>query len=327
MAESEGEVLLQVRDLVTAFDTDDGQVKAVDGAGFDVYKGRTLGIVGESGCGKSVTALSLMGLITGSSGRIENGAIDVNGRDIVPFSESEMCDIRGDEIAMIFQEPMTSLNPLHNIAKQVGESLVVHKKLDARAAHKRTLELLELVGLQDAENRLDAYPHELSGGQRQRVMIAMALANEPKLLIADEPTSSLDTTVRDQILKLLISLQSSAGLSLVILSHDLRLVSKHCDIVAVMYGGRLVEQGPSKSVFKHPRHPYTKALIESAPGLEVPDEMIPSIPGVPPILFETVRGCSYMDRCNWAVSKCRQERPTARQIDEQTVICHRAEQI
>ena len=312
--------VLSIKDLTVSYETMEGAVYAIDEVNFSLDQGQSVGIVGESGSGKTTLGMAI-GRLLPSNGKLRSGEIFLNGIGLFNCEDKMVRSLRKKNMGFIFQNPMTSLNPTMRVRDQLKLAM------DRKNWKADAQNLLKQVGLPYVDQVENSFPHQLSGGMAQRVAIAMAISRQPKILIADEPTSSLDTTVRDQILKLLISLQSSAGLSLVILSHDLRLVSKHCDIVAVMYGGRLVEQGPSKSVFKHPRHPYTKALIESAPGLEVPDEMIPSIPGVPPILFETVRGCSYMDRCNWAVSKCRDERPAARQIDEQNVICHRAEQI
>jgi microcin C transport system ATP-binding protein len=263
--------ILTVRDLSVSFDTPGGEVKAVRGVSLDIAKGETVGLVGESGSGKSVTALSILQLLPYPTARHPSGSIVFQGRELLGAGEATLRQVRGDRIAMIFQEPMTSLNPLHTIEKQVNEVLVVHKGLGRRAARARTVELLRLVGLPEAERRLDAYPHQLSGGQRQRVMIAMALANEPDLLIADEPTTALDVTIEAQILKLLRDLQARFGMALLLITHDLGVVRKMADRVSVMTQGEIVETGPAAEIFERPRHAYTRRLLAAEPAPRQPD--------------------------------------------------------
>ena len=262
-----GPALLDVRVLVTSFGSQrGGRVRAVDGVSFRVPPRSTVGLVGESGCGKSVTSLSLMRLVPSPPGAIESGEVWFDGRDLMKLSEREMRRVRGASIAMVFQEPMTSLNPLHTIEKQIGEILALHAGLTGAKARARIVELLEEVGIRDAAKRLDAYPHQLSGGQRQRVMIAMALANEPDLLIADEPTTALDVTVQAQILALLKEIQKRRGMAMLFITHDLRVAAQLCDTVIVMHRGEIVEHGPTASLYAQPQHDYTRRLLASVPG-------------------------------------------------------------
>ena len=266
VADGAASPVLSVHDLVTAFHTDQGSLRAVDGVSFDVPRGQTVGVVGESGCGKSVTALSVLRLIPSPPGRIEGGSIVFEGRELSALSEREMRDIRGAQIAMIFQEPMTSLNPVYRVGDQVGESLRRHRGLSKAAARERAIELLRQVGIPAPEERVDDYPHALSGGMRQRVMIAMALACEPRLLIADEPTTALDVTIQAQILRLLRDLQRDTGMSVLMITHDLGVVAEVADQVVVMYAGRVVERAATEPLFATPRHPYTRGLLDSLPG-------------------------------------------------------------
>src|SRR5580698_2878700 len=259
--------LLRVKDLVTSFRTDTGTLRAADGVSFDVPDGASLGIVGESGCGKSVTALSILRLIPEPAGRIESGSIEFRGKDLLKVSMAEMRSIRGNEISMIFQEPMTSLNPVYTAGAQIAEAVRIHQKKSRREAYERAFEMLRLVGIPSPETNLEAYPHQLSGGMRQRVMIAMALACQPSLLIADEPTTALDVTVQAQILTLLSNLQRQLGMSIILITHDLGVVAEHTDHVVVMYAGRVVEQADVRDLFAHPGHPYTRGLLQSIPPL------------------------------------------------------------
>jgi oligopeptide transport system ATP-binding protein len=308
--------LLQVKDLKTQFFTQDGVVNAVNGVSFDLYEEETLGIVGESGSGKSVTALSLMGLIPQPPGKITNGEVLFKGRDLVGLPENEMRKIRGKEIAMIFQDPMTSLNPVLTISRQIGEALQLHMDMDRAAARKRTIELLKLVGIPSAADRIDDYPHQFSGGMRQRVMIAMALSCNPKLLIADEPTTALDVTIQAQILDLIKRLKREFGTAVMMITHDLGVVAGMCDRVQVMYAGHLVEQASVEQLYADPRHPYTLGLIRSVPRLdEVRKERLEPIPGLPPDLVNVPPGCPFYPRCSFHMPVCLEQRPLLRPVD------------
>jgi oligopeptide transport system ATP-binding protein len=308
--------LLQVKDLKTQFFTQDGVVNAVNGVSFDLYEEETLGIVGESGSGKSVTALSLMGLIPQPPGKITNGEVLFKGRDLVGLPENEMRKIRGKEIAMIFQDPMTSLNPVLTISRQIGEALQLHMNMDRAAARKRTIELLKLVGIPSAADRIDDYPHQFSGGMRQRVMIAMALSCNPKLLIADEPTTALDVTIQAQILDLIKRLKREFGTAVMMITHDLGVVAGMCDRVQVMYAGHLVEQASVEQLYADPRHPYTLGLIRSVPRLdEVRKERLEPIPGLPPDLVNVPPGCPFYPRCSFHMPVCLEQRPLLRPVD------------
>jgi oligopeptide transport system ATP-binding protein len=308
--------LLQVKDLKTQFFTQDGVVNAVNGVSFDLYEEETLGIVGESGSGKSVTALSLMGLIPQPPGKITNGEVLFKGRDLVGLPENEMRKIRGKEIAMIFQDPMTSLNPVLTISRQIGEALQLHMDMDRAAARKRTIELLKLVGIPSAADRIDDYPHQFSGGMRQRVMIAMALSCNPKLLIADEPTTALDVTIQAQILDLIKRLKREFGTAVMMITHDLGVVAGMCDRVQVMYAGHLVEQASVEQLYADPRHPYTLGLIRSVPRLdEVRKERLEPIPGLPPDLVNVPPGCPFYPRCSFHMPVCLDQRPLLRPVD------------
>jgi oligopeptide/dipeptide ABC transporter ATP-binding protein len=288
--------LLEVRNLQTHFFTEDGVVRAVDGVDITVYPGEVLGIVGESGCGKSVTSLSIMRLI-GQPGKVVGGEILFDGKDLLKLPESEMMTVRGNRISMIFQQPQTSLNPVFRVGEQIGEVLNVHQDFGKEAAQKRTVELLKLVGIPDAERRAEAFPHELSGGMAQRVMIAMALACLPDLLIADEPTTALDVTIQAQILDLMRNMREQFGSAVILITHDLGVIAEMADRVAVMYAGEIVEQTTVLSLFKEPLHPYTKGLIGSTPVLGRVREKLDVIPGAVPNLVNLPKGCRFAPRC------------------------------
>ncbi|MGB5035703.1 MAG: ABC transporter ATP-binding protein [Blastocatellia bacterium] len=301
-------MLLDVRDLSTHFVTPRGTARAVDGVSFAVDEGQTFGLVGESGCGKSVTSLSIMRLVA-PPGRIVGGSIRFNGNDVLGFSSDEMRRLRGNDIAMIFQDPMTSLNPVFTIGDQIAESVRIHRGASAKTAWAKAIEMLDLVSIPDAARRAKAYPHEMSGGMRQRAMIAMALACEPKMLIADEPTTALDVTIQAQILELLARLQKEMRLGLLLITHDLGVVAEVCDSVAVMYAGQIVEQGTTRQIFKSPKHPYTEGLLRSVPKLRrdasvAAAERLETIDGVVPSLYDLPDGCRFGPRCGHAVPVC-----------------------
>ena len=323
MAESP---LLRVLGLVTSFRTDEGYLRAVDNVSFDVGKGKTLGIVGESGCGKSVTSLSIMRLVPSPSGRIEDGEILFEGKNLLDLPERDMCTLRGNDISMIFQEPMTSLNPVYKIGAQISEALRLHQKVSRKAVRARAIELLELVGIPAPAERVDAYPHTLSGGMRQRVMIAMALACQPKLLIADEPTTALDVTIQAQILELLEGLQSKFGMSILWITHDLGVVAEFADDIAVMYAGKIVEKATTKALFADPKHPYTAGLLNSLPSLSDrdPKHRLATIRGIVPDLRALKPGCRFQDRCDFVHDRCREEEPVLRYVGESQVACFAA---
>ena len=306
--------LLEIDDLRTYFFTRDGVVRAVDGVSYDVRPGETLAVVGESGCGKSVTALSILRLIPSPPGRVVGGTIRFQGRNLLDVDEREMRSIRGNEISMIFQEPMTSLNPVLTIGRQIGETLRLHQGLDAKRALERSVEMLRLVHIPEAERRVEQYPHQLSGGMRQRVMIAMALACNPKLLIADEPTTALDVTIQAQILDLMRELKSKIGAAIVLITHDLGVVAEMAQRVIVMYAGRKVEQSSVGELFERPLHPYTRGLLNSVPKLgstldEKSRRRLMEIPGLVPSLREEIVGCAFAPRCPFAVDRCRRDMP------------------
>ena len=302
--------LLEVNDLRTHFFTPGGVVKAVDGITFDIEEGEALALVGESGCGKSITALSIMRLIPSPPGRIVSGSIRFMNEDLLAQDEKSMRDIRGNRIGMVFQEPMTSLNPVLTIGRQLTEAVQTHLGLDNAAADARAIELLTLVGISDADKRLDAYPHEFSGGMRQRVMIAMALSCNPKLLIADEPTTALDVTIQAQILELIQKVQRELGIAVIIITHNLGVVARYVDRINVMYAGRIVERGTLHEVFDDPRHPYTRGLLASVPRLDKPKghRLVP-IEGMPPDLSNLPEGCAFRDRCADAIERCANDVP------------------
>jgi len=305
-----GDVLLQVKDLQTHFFTQEGVVKAVDGVVYDVHEGETVALVGESGCGKSVSALSIMRLIPTPPGRIVGGEILFQGRDLLRLPDEEMRQIRGKEIAMIFQEPMTSLNPALTIGRQLTEGLEVHLHMGPREAAERAAELLLLVGIADSKRRLAQYPHQFSGGMRQRVMIAMALSCNPKLVLADEPTTALDVTIQAQILELMRDLSRQFGVAMVIITHNLGVVARYANRVNIMYAGKVIEQGPARTIYTHPRHPYTLGLLRSVPRLDQPKKTkLEPIDGQPPDLAHLPPGCSFRPRCRFAVERCGYEVP------------------
>ena len=290
--------LLEIDNLQVGFDTEAGLLRAVDGVSLRLEAGQTLGIVGESGCGKSVTASSILRLIPSPPGRILGGAIRWQGQDVLRMRRDELPNIRGQEIAMIFQDPMTSLNPVFTVERQMREVLALRFGLDRPAARARTVEMLRTVGIPDPESRLTSYPHELSGGMKQRVMIAMALLSEPRLLIADEPTTALDVTVQAQILQLIKALQRTTGAAVLFITHDMGVIAEMCDRVAVMYAGRIVEEGPLLDVFERSHHPYTRGLLESIPRRGLPRKSeLPTIEGVVPSLLQPPPGCRFADRC------------------------------
>jgi oligopeptide transport system ATP-binding protein len=302
--------LLEVKDLHTEFRTGAGLVRAVDGISYTVDPGETVAIVGESGSGKSVSALSVLRLIPDPPGRITQGEIRFAGRDILQLSVEEMREVRGGDIGMVFQEPMTSLNPVLTIGRQITETVEQHRGMDRVAAHKRAVELLGLVGIADAERRLRQYPHQLSGGMRQRIMIAIALACDPRLIIADEPTTALDVTIQAQILELMKDLTRRLNVALIIITHNLGVVARYANRVNVMYAGRLVESGAAAEVYHHPRHPYTIALLRSVPRLDRPrQERLDPVEGQPPDLTRLDGGCAFRPRCRFAVDVCAQAQP------------------
>ncbi len=310
------EPLLSVEHLVTEFHTDTGVLRAVDDVSFDLAPGGTLAVVGESGCGKSVTSLSVLRLIQ-PPGRIVSGAIRFAGRDLLGLSPDAMRAVRGAEIAMIFQEPMSSLNPVYTVGAQIEEALRVHRRRDRASAPARVVELLELVGIPSARERAESYPHQLSGGMRQRVMIAMALACEPRLLIADEPTTALDVTIQAQIMELLGRLRRELGMAVLLITHDLGLVAEFADDVAVMYAGRVVERGPTAALFAAPRHPYTRGLLRSVPsyGANLQARRLPTIAGMVPDLRKLPPGCRFGDRCDVRQPRCTEAEPALYRAD------------
>ena len=299
------DVILSVRDLVTTFDTDAGRLTAVDGVSFDVRRGRTLGIVGESGCGKSVTALSIMRLLPQPMGQIRGGRILFEGRDLATLPPAELHRIRGGRIGMIFQEPMTALNPVQPIGRQLSEVFLLHRTQDAADAWRRGTEMLRKVGIPAPEIRMHEYPHQLSGGMRQRVVIAMALACEPAVVIADEPTTALDVTIQAQILELMQALQRDLGLAVVLITHDLGVIAETCDDVIVMYAGRVAESGPVEAIFDRPAHPYTRGLLDSIPRLEgTRKARLRVIEGMVPGLRDLPAGCRFQNRCPHRIDRC-----------------------
>jgi len=304
------EPLLQVKNLKTQFFTQDGVVKAVDDVSFEILPGETLGVVGESGCGKSITAMSLMRLIPSPPGKIVNGSIMFEGEDILGMSDEEMRHVRGNKIAMIFQDPMTSLNPVLSINRQISESLELHMGMSKGQARNRAIELLKMVGIPNAEQRVDQYPHQFSGGMRQRVMIAMALSCNPKMLIADEPTTALDVTIQAQILDLMRNLQAEHDTALMLITHDLGVVAGMSDRIQVMYAGHIVETASTEELFANPRHPYTVGLLNSIPRLDATrKEKLEPIRGLPPDLIDLPDMCPFLPRCDYAREKCEQQNP------------------
>jgi peptide/nickel transport system ATP-binding protein len=322
--------LLAVRDLKTHFFTVDGITRAVDGVSFDVFPSETLGIVGESGCGKSVTALSVMRLLPPRLARTVEGSVTFENRDLVQLDESEMRKLRGNRLAMIFQEPMTSLNPVLTVGHQISSSVPNHPGARAPPASTRAAEMLRLVKIPDAERRLNDYPHQFSGGMRQRVMIATALACNPTLLIADEPTTALDVTIQAQILDLMLELKERTGAAVILITHNLGIVAETCRRVIVMYAGRKIEEAATTELFDRPAHPYTRGLMASIPRLrgKTRKRRLAEIPGIVPSLREPIEGCAFAPRCAYAVERCRVETPALRLVDDGHVVaCHEAERV
>ena len=309
--------LLEVRDLSVHFTTDEGVVRAVEHVSFEIFPGKILGIVGESGCGKSVTSLSILRLIPDPPGKIVGGEILFEGRDLVKFEEKEMEKVRGNDISMIFQEPMTSLNPVFTIGNQIMEAILFHQGVHKAEARRKAIEMLGRVKIPDPGTRIDAYPHQLSGGMRQRAMIAMALSCQPKLLIADEPTTALDVTIQDEILKLLREIQGEMGMAVMLITHDLGVVAGLADRVMVMYAGRVVEQGPIASILRRMRHPYTRGLVNSIPSLEERKKRLPTVPGQVPDAMALPVGCKFHPRCYLMIEECKKEEPPLFQVEEE----------
>ncbi|MGY6633081.1 MAG: ABC transporter ATP-binding protein [Alkalilacustris sp.] len=317
--------ILNVEDLRVEFGVDRNVFRAVDGVSFAVRRGQTLGIVGESGCGKSVTSLAIMRLVSVPPGRYSGGRITFDGQDLLTLSDAKMRALRGGRMGMIFQEPMTSLNPVYTCGAQIIESLQVHSDLSPAAARDRAVELLDLVGLPSPAKRVDDFPHQLSGGQRQRVMIALALANDPDLLIADEPTTALDVTIQAQILELMKDLQARTGTAILLITHDLGVVAETCDEVGVMYAGTVVEQAPTASLFADPQHPYTIGLMAAVPRIDVDADRLATIEGSVPPPWQVLKGCRFASRCPLADERCRTQAPPLRVIaDSHRVACWHA---
>ncbi len=305
------EVLVDIKNLHTFFYTEDGVVPAVDGVDLTIHRGEVVGLVGESGCGKSVTALSIMRLIPNPPGKIIEGNIYFHGEDLLKKNDDEMRMIRGDKISMIFQEPMTSLNPVYTVGTQISEAIKLHQKIDETEARKRTVEMLHLVGIPEPERRYGQYPHEMSGGMRQRVMIAMALSSNPELLISDEATTALDVTIQAQILDLMRGLQKKLGMAILIITHNLAVVAEMAETIAIAYAGKIVENASAKEIFKAPRHPYTYGLLQSIPKFteKKTHEPLPAIEGMVPSPYHMPTGCRFNPRCPLATEKCREEEP------------------
>ena len=313
---SQPEVLLEIKDLCVEFQTVEGTVRAVNHLNYMLHKGEKLGIVGESGSGKSVSSLGMLKLIPNPPGRITGGEILYKGQDLVKASEKEMQKIRGNEISMIFQEPMTSLNPIIKCGKQIAESLRLHWGMKKKEAMEEAIHMMQAVGIADSEVRAHEYPHQMSGGMRQRVMIAMALACQPKILIADEPTTALDVTIQAQILDLIRKLNQKMGTSVIFITHDLGVVSELCDTVIVMYTGHIVEQAPAAELFAEPKHPYTRGLLHAIPKIAKEREPLQTIEGMVPNPTEKIEGCSFSPRCPHATDRCRREAPPVNRISE-----------
>ena len=309
--------LVEFKDVHTYFYTEAGTVKAVNGVSYKIKEGETVCVVGESGCGKSVTALSLMRLIAAPQGEIVKGNINFDGKDITSLSEEEMMSIRGNDISMIFQEPMTSLNPVFTVGNQIMESIILHQKLDKKQARDKAIEMITLVGIPRAEAIVDSYPHELSGGMRQRIMIAMALSCNPKLLIADEPTTALDVTIQAQILDLMRDIKQKTQTSIMLITHDLGVVAEMADYVVVMYAGKVIEEGPVNDIFKNPLHPYTRGLLKSKPVINQETDRLYSIPGQVPNPIGMKDSCYFHERCEHCMEICKTQIPTIKYYDEQ----------
>lgn len=324
------EPILAIEGLRTYFHTDEGVAKAVDGVSYSIRAGETLGVVGESGSGKSVTALSVLQLLEMPPGRFEGGSIRYRGEELIGATDERMRELRGNEIAMIFQEPMTALNPVFTVGNQIAEAVMLHQGLDKAAARARAIEMLTRVGIPAPEKRVDEYPHQLSGGMRQRVMIAIAMACDPAVLIADEPTTALDVTIQAQILELIRELQEEAGMSVLLITHDLGVVAETCHKVAVMYAGRVVEFADAAELFRLPRHPYTIGLLQSLPDLAVSGERLTAIPGIVPSATRFPSGCRFRTRCPLASERCAEEVPPLEPLSpgsEHTVACHHVDRI
>ena len=321
--------LLEVNNLTTHFFTSDGVVKAVDGINYHVDEGEILGIVGESGCGKSVSALSLMRLVADPPGKIVDGEVTFEDKDLLQLGDAEMRSIRGNRMAMVFQEPMTSLNPVLTIGRQITETLELHQNMTKSQARERAVELIRMVGISDAGSRLTDYPHQFSGGMRQRVMIAMALSCNPKLIIADEPTTALDVTIQAQILELMRELAQQFGTALIIITHNLGVVARYAHRVVVMYAGKIIETGTAAEIYKNPRHPYTLGLLKSVPRLdEAVRTSLDPIEGLPPDLIDLPVGCSFQPRCPYAFERCTQETPYLMEHSEaHTTACWRHDEL
>ncbi|TDL71113.1 ABC transporter ATP-binding protein [Rhodococcus qingshengii] len=307
--------ILEVKNLKTKFKTDYGTVSVVDGVDFSIKPGETLGVVGESGCGKSVTSLSVMRLLPSNASN--EGSITFQGKELISLPEKQMQKVRGNDIAMIFQEPMTSLNPLHTVGRQIEEAVILHMNISKQEAKERAIKMLNAVGMPRAQAIYGEYPHQLSGGMRQRVMIAMAMACDPKLIIADEPTTALDVTIQAQILDLMRDLKDKTGTSIMLITHDLGVVAEMCDRVIVMYAGQVVEETDVETLFENPKHPYTMGLIDSIPSFEDEKEYLNTIPGSVPLPYEMPKGCRFAPRCSWAKEICHQQAPELMEIESQ----------
>ncbi len=318
------EALLSVRDLDIRFPYDGKMTKVVDHVSFDIFRGETVGLVGESGSGKSVTSKAILRLIEDPPGRIAGGQVMFEGQDLLHLSNKEMRKVRGGKISMIFQEPMTALNPIYTCGDQIVEAIRLHRNLDKNAAAQAAVEMLRMVGVQSPETRVKAYPFELSGGMRQRVMIAMALSSQPEILIADEPTTALDPTIQAQILQLIRDIQARMGLSVLFITHDLGIVAEMCDRVAVMYAGRIVEVAPVADLFRNPKHPYTKGLIRAVPRLDQKQDMLYSITGTVPSFADLPKGCAFMPRCPECTERCQTPPPYVDINEDWSVRCWRA---
>ncbi|WP_066504082.1 ABC transporter ATP-binding protein [Abyssisolibacter fermentans] len=314
-------MLLQVKNLKTQFKLKKGLVNAVDGVDFDIDKGEVVALVGESGSGKSVTSLSVMGLVPNPPGKIIDGEILFNGENLLKKSKRQMQDIRGNRISMIFQEPMTSLNPVFSVGKQISEALIRHKNMKKKEALKKSIEMLKLVGIPSPEERVNSYPHQLSGGMRQRVMIAIALSCSPELLIADEPTTALDVTIQAQILDLMVKLKNELNTSILLITHDLGVVAETADRVVVMYCGKVVEKGTVNEIFENPLHPYTQGLLSSIPKIDEKVDKLFIIPGMVPNPLEMPKGCAFSTRCSKCMDICKEKRPPLKEVDNRQVRC------
>ncbi len=320
--------LLEIENLSIAVRADTGLLPVVEGCSFSVEQNQTMGIVGESGCGKSLTAMAIMGLLEGTQVKVTSGSIMFDGKDLLQLSARQRRSLMGNDMSMIFQEPMTSLNPVYRVGDQIVESLRQHRTLSLSQAKSRATELLDLVKIPDPEQRMVSFPHQLSGGQRQRVMIAMALSCEPQLLIADEPTTALDVTVQREVLELMLDLQRSTGTSIILISHDLGVIAETCDVVAVMYRGRIIESAPTSELFASIQHPYTLGLLNSIPSIDSEVEWLKAIPGRVPTLQEQLHGCAFHPRCAFAKEECSHSLPPTTSVGEHhQVMCHFANEL